>query len=116
MARNNVTGLSNLLNNLRLLNGTIETAASDISLETAQKVQNSAQEFAPVDTGKLVSEIVIEKLGPTEYEVVSGAPYSAAVEYGSRGRAGEFYMKRAFEKHKNDIERDMQSAINRSIN
>lgn len=53
---------------------------------TAQGFENRAQADAPVDRGQIKGFIASKKEGEMNYEVVSGAPYSAYIEFGTKRR------------------------------
>lgn len=61
-----------------LLDGELHTGANDFV--------NKAVEDAPVDEGILKNGITAVRKSDLEYEVVSAAPYSAYVEFGTRRR------------------------------
>jgi HK97 gp10 family phage protein len=50
---------------------------------TANEFVNRAVSAAPVDTGFLRNQITFTRLGEMNYEVVSGARYSAYLEFGT---------------------------------
>jgi hypothetical protein len=49
----------------------------------AQEYETKAAEAVPIDTGFLKTHITALKVSHLNYEVVSGAPYSAYVEFGT---------------------------------
>jgi hypothetical protein len=51
--------------------------------EISNQFMNRAAEAAPVDTGFLKNHVTVNRLGQLSYEIVSGARYSAYVEFGT---------------------------------
>jgi len=68
------------------VNGLIADIEQEIGFEieaSAQNIVRDAKRLAPVDQGQLVNGINYKKISPAEYEVVSEAPYSAYLEFGT---------------------------------
>lgn len=62
----------------------VEDVFMRVLIKSVFKIQELAKRNAPVDTGHLRRNIKIIKLSETSYVVVSEAPYSASMEFGSR--------------------------------
>lgn len=73
----------------------IQKEASDIILNTANRVETRAKQFAPVDTGYLKQHIASEKTGMLSADVTSSAEYSVYQEFGTRKMAGKSFMRPA---------------------
>ena len=87
--------------------------------DAAKKVYNSAKRYAPVDTGALRNNIVIDRSGKS-ISVRSKIYYSEFV-IGKRYRRGPYrgeiidYMNKALEENRDDIQREMRKAVKRAI-
>lgn len=80
-----------LFNRLPTLAAEIKSQGAALVAETAQHVATGAQQRAPVRTGRLRDGITVEGSGSAS-RVVSEAPYSVYVEYGtSRMGAQPFF-------------------------
>lgn len=66
----------------QLPKGFIDEVDAEMSAVSLEFVHDAAQ-AAPVDTGLLKNSISFERLGVMQYEIVSAAPYSAYVEFGT---------------------------------
>jgi hypothetical protein len=60
----------------------VDEIDAELSAVSANVVDRAVQ-AAPVDTGSLKNQITFSKIGEMQYEIVSGAPYSAYVEFGT---------------------------------
>lgn len=81
-----VQGLDRLIKKFEKMPAQV-TATMDAELDSiAQDYQNRAHSAAPTNIGQLGNEITYRKVGEMNYEVVSGAVYSAYVEFGTRSK------------------------------
>jgi hypothetical protein len=78
-----VEGLDELKRKFNSIPSDIEDGLDAELHAIANEYQNKAAEAAPVDLGFLKNNITSFRLAPLSYEVVSGAPYSAYVEFGT---------------------------------
>ena len=67
--------------------------------ETAYNIRDDAREFAPVKTGRLRRNIVVQRLRQFHYYVVSKAKYSIYVEFGTWKMHARPFLRMAY--HKN---------------
>lgn len=79
-----LVGMEDTLNKLRKLDTEI---SRDVDAEIGASVldmERSAKQFAPVNDGLLRSSISTSKVDKMTYELVSAAPYSAFMEFGTK--------------------------------
>ncbi len=62
----------------------IKQKLQNVLIKTTFKLQEVAKRNAPLDTGHLRRNIKIVRINQNSYLVVSEAPYSASMEFGSR--------------------------------
>jgi HK97 gp10 family phage protein len=87
----------------------LEPRASKIVKRTALKVQQNAQELAPVDNGVLKNSIMAEeKDGPLSWWVHDGVEYGAAQEFGTSRFAAQPFMTPAVEQERQQFEDDFK--------
>ena len=67
----------------------------------ALELRNEMVRRAPVDTGRLRQSIGVRKIGEGHYRVGTNVSYAPFVEYGTRGRRGNPFMRPAVEAVKN---------------
>ena len=87
-----------------------KTAAKEIVKKHTANMQAEAQKLAPVDTGNLKRNIMLEitNFGGTG-KVSSNADYSGYQEFGTRFMAAQPYMGPAFRKHRNLFVNDLKN-------
>lgn len=79
-----IDGLEGLKDQLKNL---IPELKEEIGFEieaSAQTIVRDAKRLAPVDQGQLIQGISYTKIDDTNYEVVSSAPWSAFIEFGTK--------------------------------
>lgn len=74
----------------------IETAFRKAKIKADVVLRDKARDNAPVESGRLRREIVVEKDG-----VISNAPYSEFVEFGSFKKAANSFMRKSIIDTKN---------------
>lgn len=82
-----VTGINEAIKALEHYLDKKKRSLLGVVAETSTSVQKTAQSLSPVDLGELRAEItstIIEKPNKITGDVVSEAPYSAYVEFGSK--------------------------------
>lgn len=110
---------SKALNFLSRFSTRVQRNAQRATEEGAKGVYNTAKRLAPVDTGFLRDNIVLEKRG--NGAVVRSKAYYSKFVIGKRYRRGPYqgniidYMNQAEEQNKDNIMREMRKAIKRSI-
>lgn len=99
MAKSKMTitfdGANTLIKKFNSQPAIIQKEASDIILNTANRVETRAKQFAPVDTGYLRQHIASKKTGVLSADVTSSAEYSVYQEFGTRKMAGKSFMRPA---------------------
>jgi HK97 gp10 family phage protein len=81
-----IKGLEGLKKKLRAIPENV-TREVDADMQViADAFVNRAQADAPVDRGQIKNYITANKEGVMNYEIVSGAPYSAYIEFGTKSR------------------------------
>lgn len=65
------------------------------ALPAAQFIAKRARDLAPVDTGYMRDHIHAHGTGPKSAQVISEAPYSVYVEYGTSKMAAQPFMRPA---------------------
>lgn len=86
MADSSITGLDALRNQLSKLPLQMQTEIKQEIQASALTIVRNAQAKAPVDQGRLRSLISVNNISDLEVEVVSGADYSAYLEFGTGKR------------------------------
>lgn len=91
-----VKGLDSWLNWVKQQEHKVQEEINTLVNETAHRIERKAKQLAPVDTGNLRRNIVVED-GPTEFskKVSSKADYSLYVEFGTRKMAAQPFMSPA---------------------
>ena len=79
-----IKGLNEALSKFDSLPGELETELDAIAQDAALLWEERAKNDAPVDYGFLRGHLTVNQLGPAHYEVVSGADYSAYIEWGTK--------------------------------
>jgi HK97 gp10 family phage protein len=79
-----VEGLDKLIKKFGKIPENVATAIDAELADAALNFQTRAANEAPVNYGVLKNSITMKQVRPMEYEVVSGAHYSAYVEFGTR--------------------------------
>lgn len=107
MGRNGVTinfsGLDSLVKGFELQPAVVKTEATRIINTVAAKVEKTAAEEAPEDTGYLLQHIMAEPKGALNAQVISTARYSIYQEMGTRKMAAHPFMGPAIKAHKKDL-------------
>ena len=94
-----IDGMPAFTRNCEFVKTMVQTGAREIVLGTmltvADRIRDRAEELAPVDTGKLEREIVVEE-GQDECWIHSKAPYSLFQEFGTVNHSAQPFMRPAF--------------------
>lgn len=77
-------GIDDTLKKLQKLDDEIKNEVDLAIGESVVEMERSAKRFAPVNDGFLKSEISTIRIAPMTYELVSAAPYSAYMEFGTK--------------------------------
>lgn len=86
-------------------------ALDDALGDGAVEIQATAQQQAPVDTGRLRSSIKTDKVGGAHYEVSTDVDYAEYQEYGTRYQSGTPFMRPAYERNRQRIVEDVSRSI-----
>lgn len=81
----------------------------------AFEIQRMAQQLAPVDTGFLRSNIYVQDDGEWTRLVISGADYSAYVEFGTRTMQAQPFLVPAAEHFRRPFEQAVRDVINGNV-
>jgi len=105
---------------LQLEAETVTSRLEEVIAKYSLLIARDAKKNAPVDTGRLRASIipVLENLTA---EIVAGGKeivgtnvdYAAVQEFGNKegGITGKKYMTKAFKKHRDDFEKEVQAAL-----
>lgn len=90
----------------------VEANSRSVPKKVADKILASAKSNAPVVTGQLrdsggTSSVEAGKTA----EIFFGAPYAAYVEYGTYKMAGQFFLSRAIDQHKEEFVLEMGKGL-----
>lgn len=81
-----VTGLSELKKKFKTIPQDVATEVDMEMAAAANNYVNKAVEAAPVDQSELRQKISSDRKGLMQFEIVSAAPHSAFLEFGTRSR------------------------------
>jgi hypothetical protein len=81
-----VEGLDRLIKKLGRIPDAVSAEIDAELSAVANEFMNRARGDAPVDQGLLINSITVNPLKVMDYEVVSGADYSAYVEFGTKSK------------------------------
>lgn len=88
---------------------------SDIKKAT-RKVQSSAKDLVPVDTGILKNSIKTDfDEDRREGRIYTSVEYAPHVEYGTRKMKGKAFLRPAFNLNKQQIKKDLENAMKREL-
>lgn len=93
-----VSGLSEVLRNIQNIKAA--QIASEVVSETSLRVQMSAKQLSPVDTGRMRASIEIVKAMPTLHFVIVDVDYAKYVEFGTYKQRAQPYLRPALEMHR----------------
>ncbi len=82
---------------------------------SAQRLAQRAKDEAPVDTGRLRSEIEAVKEGPYTWAVISPTPYAVFVVFGTSKMAPNDYMLRAVRAEEPDFYAEVDKLLERLV-
>lgn len=125
------------LSKLNLDTGAIENVISKELEDTSNKIERTAKELVPVDTGDLKNSITA-KGGGLKYEITADTDYAAYIEYGTKphtiegnpylsidgnavrsvehpGNKAYKYMETAYDTHIDGIEDRIAEAIDKVL-
>ena len=105
-----VDGLDVILKRLDQKPARVQQAVSTVIARYALLIEASAKKAAPVDTGNLRASIRTE-LEALSAVIISGADYSAYVEFGTSRMRAQPFMFPALEQHRNNFIQDLRKAI-----
>lgn len=107
MGRNGVTinfsGLDSLIKGFDRQPAVIKDEATRIINTVAAKVEKTAYQNAPKDTGYLSQHIMAEPKGALNAQVIATAKYSIYLEMGTRKAPAQPYMGPAIKAHEKDL-------------
>lgn len=88
--------------------GSVGARASLVVRKTAQDIEATAKQFAPVDTGNLKASIGTDvtgdgRFGAIEAEIGPTASYGGFVEWGTSRHAPQAFMGPALDRHSGDF-------------
>jgi hypothetical protein len=81
-----VTGLDELKKRFRGIPDAVTNGVDAEMQSVANEYVNKAVAMVPIDRGMIKNGITSTRLGEMNYEVVSGAPYSAYMEFGTKSK------------------------------
>lgn len=81
-----VRGLNKLMRKIGEIPQTIRDETDALMSAASNNLVNKAVESAPIDQGILKSQITFKRQDEMKYEVVSGASWSAFIEFGTKSR------------------------------
>lgn len=81
-----VEGLDRLKKKLGAIPENVKAEVDAEMAAVANEFVNRAVEAAPVDVGFLKGQITFNRIGEMDYEIVSGANYSAYIEFGTKSK------------------------------
>ncbi|WP_248574615.1 HK97-gp10 family putative phage morphogenesis protein [Leuconostoc sp. MTCC 10508] len=115
MAKSKMTitfdGADSLIGKFNKQPAIIQRKAGEIILNTANRVEKRAKEYAPVDTGYLRQHIISEKTGILSADVTSSAEYSVYQEFGTRKMAGKSFMSPAMKQEEVFLFQKLQNLL-----
>lgn len=78
-----ISGIDTVLAKFKTFGLEAEKDVENITRIAADEIEADAKRMAPVDSGKLRQQIASEEVTPLSYKIVSHAPYSAYMEFGT---------------------------------
>ncbi|MBX0290113.1 HK97 gp10 family phage protein [Hymenobacter sp. HSC-4F20] len=112
MVSSSIGGLDALLKQLSSFGKQVESVAAEEAQATAEAIRDTAQELAPVATGKLRDSIQVEAQGKT-FLVGSTLSYAPDKELGTRQTQAKPFLYPAYLLHRDKFLDNLKQAINR---
>lgn len=102
----NIVGVNVQLveDNTRIITAQFDHESDALSVKLAERCVFWAQQFAPVETGRLKSEITVMHSEHWEAQAVSPTFYGVYREYGTRYQAAHPYMLPAYLRTKDELD------------
>lgn len=108
----NIQGLPQLLRQLDETLGRIEILVEEQTQATAQAIAATAQDLAPVQSGRLRDSIRVVRESGGFYKVGTDVPYAAAKELGlRRGAPAKPFLFPAYLLHKDQLLDNLKTAL-----
>lgn len=95
-----VQGIDNVVSRVKLLVPRIAKATEEAVDATLLAIETDAKLLAPVDTGRLRSDIRREKTGRFSGKVATNVVYAPYVEFGTRTNRAQPFLGPAYERHR----------------
>jgi HK97 gp10 family phage protein len=95
--------------------GSLKELGTTVPLDVAELIASKAAELAPRRTGYLADNIHAEKIEEDSAQVVSGAPYSAHVEFGTVHMEAQPFLRPAIDQYQQELARAAGRAIEEDV-
>lgn len=89
----------------------MRTAAAELVKRSAVSHVSISKQLAPVDTGELRDGIHAEQKGPLTWDVISSAPHSVYVEFGTVNMEAQPFFLHGYESAQRQLRAEAQQVI-----
>lgn len=110
-----IEGIDEATKNINRINEEAKKAIKEEVGSSILRIQDSAKERVPVDTGALRNSIIVNFYGEMSAESVAKMPYAEAVEFGTIKMAAQPYMTPAAEEERPKFKQALEKALRENL-